>query len=415
MNKWMVGCLAVLVMSAMNSFAYDINRDGYEEIIVSHFRDGSDYTLNSYIYWGDATGSFANRTELPTVGGVQAMVDDLNQDGYYDITFCNYRNGDDYSVNSYIYWGDASHSYSNKTELATNAPRGSAAADLNGDGYRDIVFANNVSSTSYIYWGDAGYTYSSRTDLSVSEAFSTSIADLNGDNHPDIVFASHDSFSYIYWGADTSPYTTSTRLQTYTATDSSIADLNKDGHLDLVFSSYENASRVIWGDPSASYSDMTIISHSLNYGAYGNSVADLDNDGYMDIVLSNRSTDGWSSIYWGDASYDYTTRTPLDTEYAHGNTVADVNGDGHLDILFANFDDVGTYIYLGDASASYSSRIVLDTGYVTGIAAGTDAAYGQSFGLPYIDPQATPIPEPMSVSMIVMSLIGFLVRRKLSR
>ncbi len=96
------------------SYAYDLNNDGYGDIVISNYNYNANHVLNSYVYWGDGTGSYTNKIELPTNGSYANSVTDLNSDGYLDIIFSNYYNNSSYKINSYIYWGDATASYTTK-------------------------------------------------------------------------------------------------------------------------------------------------------------------------------------------------------------------------------------------------------------------------------------------------------------
>ncbi|KJJ84676.1 hypothetical protein OMAG_001456, partial [Candidatus Omnitrophus magneticus] len=154
------------------------------DIVFSNNWNDTSVNINSYIYWGAATGPYSTKTELATSGARGNSIADLNTDGYPDIVFSNYHNGSTRNINSYIYWGASSGPYSTKTELATIGATGNSIADLNNDGYLDIVFSNNWNDTSgninsYIYWGAATGPYSTKTELATSGAYGVSIAGSN--------------------------------------------------------------------------------------------------------------------------------------------------------------------------------------------------------------------------------------------
>ena len=405
--------------------AYDLNKDGYDDIIFSNYTNGSTTNINSYIYWGDSSNTYSTKTELATHGAFGGnTVADLNSDGHLDIIFSNFSNGTTNNINSYIYWGDSSNTYSSKTELATKGSFSCSVGDLNKDGYLDLVFSNAYDGTSYnvnsyIYWGDFSNTYSSKTELATHGALANSINDINGDGHLDIVFSnfnndtSNNINSYIYWGDDSASYLTKTELATQGAVGNSVADLNGDGYKDIVFSNYNNGithninSYIYWGDSAYTFSTKTELA---THAAYANSIADLDNDGHLDIVFSNYFDDTSyninSYIYWGAGSYS--SKTELATKGAIGNTIADLDNDGHLDILFSNYYDgtsfnIDSYIYWGDQSAPYSTKTELATHGARGVTAGSMSAFSNN---------TPPIPEPLSIILIGLGIIGLIRKKK---
>ena len=373
----------------------DLNGDGRFDLVFSNWFNGVTSSVMSYIYWGAKSGfSSSNRASLPTVGAMGSSSADLNDDGHVDLVFSNsaeiklktntytYYN---YKVNSYVYWGGGSGSYStaNRTALPTLGATDNTIADLNRDGYLDIIFSNNYDGTtkkinSFIYWGGpGGFSASKRTELPTLGAAGDAVADLNGDGYLDIVFSNYTDgtsvavSSYIYWGSATGFSTAKrTSLPTSAATGCTAADLNGDGHLDLVFSNQKNASTnkvssyVYWG--SAGGYSVAKRTSLPTQGASGNSVADLNGDGHLDIVFSNymddTTTNVNSYVYWGSATgFSASKRAELPTLGAGGNHVSDLNGDGYLDVAFANKNDasslaIKSYVYWGSATGPKASN-----------------------------------------------------------
>ena len=400
--------------------AGDLDQDGYPDIVFANWLDQyppQHHGVDSYVYWGGPDG-FSNdrRIGLPTRGAVGVSVADLNNDGTLDLVFSNQRSGfysnPSYAIDSYIYWGgDGGYSANRRTGLPTLGSMSNSIADLNEDGYLDIVFANStdgatVDVDSYIYWGGpAGYSPANRTDLPVRRGVGVSAIDVNQDGTLDLIFSNttdgafSDIDSYIYWGSpDGYDPAHRTGLPTIGSYDNTAADLNGDGHLDLVFSNryrsmygmccdFDVPSYIYWG--SAEGYSVTARSDLPTVGAVGLSVADLDQDSYLDIVFSNGS-DRYSYIYWGDptAAYGPDQRTDLRVHESLANSVADLNGDGNLDLVFSG--DWNGLVFWGDGSRVFSSqrRTVLSTVTSLGnaVAGARLATAGSSMGTVYTRP-----------------------------
>ncbi len=398
----------------------DLNGDGHLDLAFGNHFNGVTSKINSYIYWSSASGfSASNRTDLPTIGAAGTSSADLNGDGHLDLVFSNsmhtklmtntyvYHN---YSVNSYVYWGTSTgYMPSNKTELPTLGSTAHSVADLNRDGYLDIVFTNGFNGSSgkinsYIYWGSSsGFSASNRAELptlgteGLTHVPRNAIADVNGDGYLDLVFSGHTDGStykvnsYVYLGSATG-YSKGKRVElpTMGAAGCSVADLNGDGQMDIVFSNHTDGgsnkldSYVYWGSATGlSASNRTALP---TIGAAGNSVADLDGDGKLDIVFSNHREGKTkklnSYVYWGSASgFSTAKRLQLPTTGATGNVVADLNADGKLDIVFANQDDGSSWapasvVYWG-AAAGFSASNKTSLGTLGGAGVTTAADPGR--------------------------------------
>jgi len=348
---------------------WDVNGDGWMDIVFSNCYDDTTPNIDSYIYFGSETGfSEANRAELETHYASGNSIADLNNDGYADIVFSNHLNGTTRNINSFIYWGsETGFSNGNKTELQTVCATGNSISDLNRDGYMDIVLSNTCDDTtqnidSFIYWGsDTGFSNGNRTELQTHGTYINSVADLNGDGYLDIVFAngSDDTTcninSFIYWGSDTGfSNGNRTELQTHYAHGGSISDLNGDGYLDIVFANGYNDttwninSFIYWGSETGfSNGNRTELQ---THSAHGNSISDLNCDGYLDIVFANHyngTTRNINSfVYWGSGTgFSEANRTELATHGVQQSTtkdLGDVYNRGREIFYTSNAFPVGT-------------------------------------------------------------------------
>ncbi|MEC8423206.1 MAG: VCBS repeat-containing protein, partial [Myxococcota bacterium] len=365
---------------AYEAAAADLDGDGYQDIVIANYFDGATRNVDSTVYWGSATGhSSADRTQLPTVGAVDLLVEDLDGDGYPELVFTGYYNDSSFDFDSYVYWGSAAgYSAADRTDLPTTGGWKSVSADFDGDGHRDLAFCSYYSggyaTDSHVYWGSAsGFSRTDRTALPTLGCRDVVADDINGDGYTDLLFASyysgssHLTDSRVYYASPAGFSTTSyTDLATDGALSAATGDFNGDGFTDVALGGYYTGSwtyaaftRVYWnsatGLSSASYSDLGTS------GVRFIESADLDNDGHDDLVgpryYSGTSYDADSHVWWGSAAgLSDIDRTDLPTTGTAHATVGDLNGDGAPEIAFTGYfggswgsfvDDV---IYWGDAS-----------------------------------------------------------------
>ncbi len=146
----------------------DLDKDGWIDVIITNRYSGSGmmgdgYKINSYIYWGSENGfDINNRLELPTVGVAKARVADLNGNGINDIVFVNGVQEFVGVFESYIYWGTENSkngwSVENRTTLPSVSPETVTIDDINDNGYYDIFISGWLCLTrcnlkNRIYWG----------------------------------------------------------------------------------------------------------------------------------------------------------------------------------------------------------------------------------------------------------------------
>ncbi len=362
---------------------------------------------------GFRAGTFGDsgaNTYVSAQGGIQTIHRwDLNRDGELDLVFTQDHNYH-YSPDAMVYWGGgdgpqslqpelpqyrsdydllkrAEHALKSITWLPSLGGGRCQIADLNNDGWLDIVSGNMMHNfrqdmPAFIYWGSAeGFRESNRTVLPSYIASGIAVGDFNEDGMPDIAISNqgyertfdqrfgpmtNNQRSYIYWGHPTGfDVSKRSELPTISAADVATGDFNGDGHADLVFVNnlYEEQSvYVYWGDGSGSFpedsrqvlemfadldSPESVETRAMN-AAYAD---DLNDDGMDDLVISGTHS---VVIYYGrDGGFDSSANSVLPAQNSNGLEAEDLNGDGRKDLIVANAgkasESAQSVIYWGQA------------------------------------------------------------------
>lgn len=351
--------------------AADLNDDSHPELVlingISESIDGSGLP-GTLIYWGNprAHYSTASVTHLPTLGDTMASAD-FDQNGYVDMI---YPNGE-------IYWnGPDGFSAANVTRIKMDA-LGVSTADVNHDGYLDLLSADRKPTASgggvvgWIHWGSAeGFDdqNTSRLPLHARGCTAPTAADLNKDGYLDLLFPDGLSFNLdLFFGDATGTFDPkrSQHLKVNTAATVEMADLNGDGWLELLLGGVYDENnygrpvkhaQLLWGSPDGY--DPKRMTRLEAYESEEQVIADLNKDGFLDIVLTNYHGHTTRSIpifiYWGNARAEYSqaNRSELWAESSLAMLVADLNKDSWLDIVVHNHQErgdhgMGSHIFWG--------------------------------------------------------------------
>ena len=372
--------------------AFDFNRDGLPDILLpSNHAQGEIIDLS--IYWDQPGYSTKQVTRLPTEGGKDAAVADLNRDGHLDLVVVSGFNGARNELNAYVYWGaKEGFSTGRRTLLPTQGAEAVVIADLNADGWPEIVIANNGRTyhvaidniqQSYIYWNDRGsFAPGRKTVLPTINGRDVAVGDLNADGAPDIVFVStgnepNEAGARIFWGRDGAyDAARSQFLPGEGSSATALGDLNGDGKPDLVLVNRERLK----GREAGIYNIVDTV--QLDSFIYWNSaegfdparrtglptvegsdaaIGDLDRDGWPELIFANAQGDA-SFVYWGSPEgFQPRRRLALPTSNAQAVVAADLQRSGHLDLVFANSNrgnqfDIESYIYWGGPQGPAADR-----------------------------------------------------------
>ncbi|MCW5852205.1 MAG: VCBS repeat-containing protein, partial [Anaerolineae bacterium] len=129
---------------------------------------------------------------------------DFNRDGYSELVFCNSQNHWE-KPSSYVYL-DPLHSIE-RLELPSDGAWSGAVADLNGDGYDDLVLGMHYNGirtdlNAAIYFGSpAGWSENRQQFLPAPRCTSVAAGDFNGDGRPDLALLCHGQVRLFYQSA----------------------------------------------------------------------------------------------------------------------------------------------------------------------------------------------------------------------
>ncbi len=360
--------------------ASDLNGDGLTDLVVAG-------TRNAVVFLGSKTGLDPKRAaDLPADNCFGLEAADLNKDGRVDLVVANAGTGA-VPPKSTIYWGQANgFSTGRTTSLCTLAAMAVKAADLNSDGFPDLVFGNVNPSQgvpAQIFWGSGeGFSDDRRKDLQAFAAIGVGVADLDRDGHPDVVLMNHLSGSgerslptSIYWGNKAHHYSSNSVTQLFPGGYMmyTVADLDDDGYPDLVLVTAGHPW-IWWGSATGfdanNRTEVPIASlpGGDNISALG--VADLDGDGYLDLVCvgrlgrSTKASGPQAILVYGSDQHFKTVRTEAftlpgspGTTGSTALTIADLNKDGSLDLIFPLLDIGRSEIRWGGPKGYASARV----------------------------------------------------------
>jgi hypothetical protein len=401
------------------SNAGDVNGDGYDDVIVGahHNDNGGTSAGEAYIYYGGA--AMDNTVDITMTGeasedyfgGSVSGAGDVNGDGYDDVIIGAYRHdgvGSD-AGRAYIYFGGAT--MDNIADVTMNGQSGtdgfgssvSAAGDVNGDGYDDVIVGaremGGSTGGAYVFYGSA--TMDNTADVTMigeaaADFFGNSVSnagDINGDGYSDVIVGAQQNDDggnnagkiYIYYGGITMNNTADVTMTGEAADDyfgksvSGAGDVNSDGYDDVIIGATGNddsgsgagKTYIYYGsDAMDNTADVTMSGQSLD-NAFGISVSaarDVNGDGFADVIVGAYNNDdggnnaGKAYIYYGGTAMDNTVDMSMIGEGSTNNfggsvsTAGDVNGDGYEDVIIGayNNSDGGTfagksYIYFSSA------------------------------------------------------------------
>ncbi len=366
------------------SNAGDVNKDGYDDIIIGNCLGGGNYRGNTFAYFGSSNGLstvpnwVVTGEDYSNLGSSVSSAEDVNRDGYADVLvggfdFVNLYYGRSTGISTAANWVVYSENNGGTNMFGYGM---SCAGDVNGDGYSDVIISDRGYSSGsttvgkiYVYYGHSyglnttaewtitGGNYGVDLGQTVSSA-----GDVNGDGYSDVIIGSnYITFALLKTlvfnggpaGLNTVPSWVDSSLSgsgTYNGLSvSSAGDVNGDGYSDVIVGhelkgiAGRGKVKMFYGSAGGLNSNAacTITGDSAgdNLGSRISSAGDINKDGYSDIILNQGQSH--SKLYFGSPSGLDTINSWLLNPGCEVSGAGDVNRDSYGDIIVGN----GSYTY----------------------------------------------------------------------
>jgi protein involved in polysaccharide export with SLBB domain len=304
----------------------DVDGDGHLDIIAG----AGDPGLIS-ISFGDGKSGVAATQHLPVEGDVRAVaVADVNGDGHPDIIYSAQRQSS--GIRVLINQGGRGW-LPGKGPIEVNKYEGIVAADLDGDGYLDIIAANATSDNQggiQVWFGTGRGAWRPGPSPTVTGSYmGVAVADFNGDGILDIAGAGWgvNAALRVWLGtAGTGGWTALPPVAPGSYYSVSAADIDGDGRLDLAAAAYKAGVQLFAGDGRGGFAARA----RLEGRAGGDGAAD---------------SGPAAPPVFRPAEYSFWRALPVD-----------VNGDGRLDIVAGSLDNQGVFCWVQEGASGWKAH-----------------------------------------------------------
>ena len=322
--------------------AVDLNGDGWKDIVATQFSDV--YNGGVYLMIRGSGGSYTNMVPYPGGRGPYGLnVADFDANGAEDIAATNYYSSE---VTVHLTEGDGTLPAPRKFLTAPGGNIWIDFEDVDGDGDPDALTSGGYCSVLINQGGGIFGTYTTYNGVIGRPTGGGCLRDLNGDGVRDMLFADWNGpngvLLYARWrpglGDGTFGEIVNTEIGFDNPGDVDAADLDHDNDLDIVVASpYQNALYIGINDGFGNFTQRIV---PMQIGAERLVFGDFNRDTHIDIAVCANSPYGYEhrvAVTMGNGAGDFGAAQVYNVDdWPMSIAAGDVNADGILDLATCN-------------------------------------------------------------------------------
>ncbi len=352
----------------------DFNRDGYMDVAVVAHRPKTP-SEGVIVMLGDGMGGLSVVAKLPVGDHNHGIITaDFNNDGHLDLV----ANTDSATAPTvptnveHVYFGDGTGQFPQHDMYKIDVKAGpldSQAADVNNDGYPDLILAGAGPNPAGVMLNDGTGKLGAPTYFG-SGFFTTrsaTVADFNNDGNLDIVVTNEFGVTItLLLGDGTGSFTpVRKKFRADKGPRTVVAgDLDADGNIDLALTNRLSSTvSILFGDGAGSFSKPTNIKVGLDPRTI--QIGDFNNDGILDIAAVNSLSQTVSFLFGdGDRGFSAPNDLPVGDAPVRGRqfrpdkdpdqagdgivglSAADMDGDGHMELVVSSTFDGNVFVLM---------------------------------------------------------------------